>query len=80
MVYVYSLHAVYNARQHYVGLTDDPERRINEHNQGKVPSTKRYRPWKMVAVIGVATREKAVALEKYMKSGAGRSFAKRRLW
>jgi putative endonuclease len=33
----------------YNGQTDLLQRRIEEHNKGRVKSTKRERPWKVVA-------------------------------
>jgi putative endonuclease len=33
---------------YYVGSTNDLDRRINEHNNGKVKSTKPFLPFKMV--------------------------------
>lgn len=32
------------ARWYYVGSTNDVDRRLGEHNQGKVSSSKNYRP------------------------------------
>jgi len=34
----------------YVGQTDDLSRRLNEHNVGRVKSTKKEAPWKILAV------------------------------
>jgi predicted GIY-YIG superfamily endonuclease len=31
----------------YVGMSDDPSRRLLEHNNGKTKSTKAYRPFDM---------------------------------
>jgi len=32
----------------YIGSTDNPERRIIEHNSGNTKSTRPYRPWRIV--------------------------------
>jgi putative endonuclease len=40
---VYILQSLKNKR-YYIGSTDDVERRLREHNIGKVPSTKNLRP------------------------------------
>jgi predicted GIY-YIG superfamily endonuclease len=36
-----------------------------------------YGPWKLVVQIGFDDKAKAVAFEKYLKSGSGRAFAKK---
>jgi len=35
-------------KRYYIGCTKNPEKRIEEHNQGRVKSTKRSKPWKVV--------------------------------
>lgn len=32
----------------YVGFTDNLERRLSEHNEGKTKSTKGYLPWDLI--------------------------------
>jgi putative endonuclease len=58
-------------------LTNDPARRLDEHNGGKSVHTNKYRPWKLMVSIGFADAAKAVAFERYLKSGSGRAFAKK---
>jgi putative endonuclease len=60
----------------YVGMTNDPERRIKEHNSGKTRSTRFYRPWKVLLTESFQTRIEARKREKYLKSGIGREFIK----
>ena len=43
----------------YIGYTDNLQRRLNEHNNGFVQSTKAYAPLKIAAYVAVATEEKA---------------------
>ena len=62
----------------YVGLTESLERRFKEHNAGKVFSTKGYRPWKMFFSEEYATRQEASQREKYLKSGMGKEYIKRK--
>jgi putative endonuclease len=63
----------------YVGMTEDLERRLSEHNAGKSKFTSGYLPWEVVyseeAEDAVAARKR----EKYLKSAAGRRFLKQRL-
>jgi putative endonuclease len=75
MYHVYaitSLHRKYT----YIGLTNNPERRINQHNQGYNRTTKPYRPFKLILLESFPTREMARAREKILKTGVGREFLK----
>ncbi|MGE0588952.1 MAG: GIY-YIG nuclease family protein [Cyclobacteriaceae bacterium] len=60
----------------YKGMSEIPERRLLEHNAGKVKSTKGFRPWKIVYTEKFPTREEAIAREKFLKTGQGRDFIK----
>jgi putative endonuclease len=60
----------------YIGMTNDLERRIKEHNNGKTKSTRFYRPWKVLFIESFSTRSEARYREKYLKSGVGREFIK----
>ena len=59
--------------------SDDVRARLGSHNAGQVTHTSKFRPWKLKNVVGFADPAKAVAFEKYLKSGSGRAFAKKRL-
>jgi len=63
----------------YIGSTNNLERRLKEHNAGLVQSTKHYRPFDYSAYIAVQTEEKARDIEKYFKTGSGKSILKRRI-
>jgi len=57
----------------YVGMSFDPERRLKEHNSGKVFSTKGFRPWILVFLENCGPkRTYARKREKYWKSGIGK--------
>ncbi len=60
----------------YVGLTDDLERRLSEHNNGETFSTRDARPWKLSAYFWFESADVAERFERYLKSGSGRAFAK----
>ena len=77
---VYLLRSLGNPTKTYVGLTEDVTARLAKHNAGEVPSTSRFKPWMLVAYIAVPSRERATALERYLKSGSGHAFAHRHLW
>ena len=79
MHYVYLLRSVSHPDQSYVGQTADLKRRMDSHNAGRSPHTAKYRPWRLVTYLGFDTQEKALAFERYLKSGSGQAFARRRL-
>ena len=60
----------------YKGSTDNLDRRILQHNQGKVKSTKGWRPWTLVHFETFDSREDAYNREMQLKTGAGREFLK----
>ncbi|MCS5491613.1 GIY-YIG nuclease family protein [Algoriphagus limi] len=61
----------------YVGMTNNLERRIQEHNSGKGRSTKPYAPFRLIFSEKVSCREDARKREKYLKSGCGKEFLKK---
>jgi len=71
MFYVYTLSSL-ERNYIYVGLTDNLERRLFEHNSGKNKTTKPYGPFKLIYFEECATRIEARAREKYFKSGVGK--------
>lgn len=80
MIYVYLIKSINFPDQRYVGHTDNLKERLETHNSGGSIYTKQYRPWHLVTFLGFDDKLKATAFEKYLKSGAGRAFAKKRLW
>ena len=77
MTFVYILQSDLDAAKHCVGLSNDPARRLEEHNGGNSIHTNKYRPWKIVVSVGFADAAKATAFERYLKSGSGRAFTKK---
>lgn len=63
----------------YTGCTDNLDSRLGRHNKGYVPATKDKIPVKLVSYIAFNERYKAFNFEKYLKSGSGRAFLKKRL-
>ncbi len=61
----------------YVGLTNNIERRLAEHNNGENRSTKAYRLFCLVFEEAFETRVEARAKEKYLKTGIGKEFLKK---
>lgn len=60
----------------YKGSTANLEVRIQQHNDGLVSFTKKYRPWKLIYHETFTTRAEAMAREKFFKSGKGRDWLK----
>ncbi|MFA6253319.1 MAG: GIY-YIG nuclease family protein [Patescibacteria group bacterium] len=63
----------------YVGYTDNLNKRIQKHNDGKVESTKNRRPFTLLYFEACLDKYKAIKREKYFKTGFGRRFLKSRI-
>ena len=77
--FVYVLRNADNPPRYYTGLTSDVARRHAEHNAGSCTHTAKYRPWTIDVVIEFVEERRAVAFERYLKSGSGVTFAHRHL-
>ena len=80
MFYVYLLQSESHPNQRYVGFTQDLKKRMTAHNAGQSVHAARHRPWKLVTYLAFADRQRAVEFERYLKSGSGHAFSKKRLW
>lgn len=80
MKYVYLIRSLPHPDQHYIGLTGNLDNRLKKHNDGGSPHTSKYKPWELVTCLSFSSPTRAAAFEKYLKSGSGRAFAKKRLW
>ena len=79
MKYVYLLESISHPGQSYCGLPSDLESRLEVHNAGGARHTAKYKPWRLKTYVAFSDPEQAIAFERYMKSGSGRAFAKKRL-
>jgi putative endonuclease len=75
--FVYVLQSVNSPACHYIGLTDNIQQRLKEHNLGQSPHTAKHGPWQLHVGLEFSTEQVAVRFEKFLKSGSGRAFAKR---
>jgi len=50
---------------HYIGHTKDVEKRLHEHNYGKVRSTKAHIPYKVIYTEDFSTKSEAQRREYY---------------
>lgn len=80
LYYVYLLESLNDPTRRYVGVTADLKVRLGEHNAGKSTHTAKHRPWRLVTYITFSDREQAESFERYLKSGSGHAFARKRLW
>jgi predicted GIY-YIG superfamily endonuclease len=78
--YVYLIESLSEPAQRYVGASGDLKRRLTEHNAGKSPHTRKYKPWRLVTYMAFSSASQAENFERYLKSGSGHAFAKKRLW
>ncbi|MCC5929341.1 MAG: GIY-YIG nuclease family protein [Cyclobacteriaceae bacterium] len=63
----------------YTGYTNNISARLEEHNQGRVYSTKNRRPFLLVYWEGCLNQQDATRREKYLKSGSGKVYLKNRI-
>jgi len=71
MYYTYVLRSQDHDRI-YVGLTNNPMRRLREHNGGQVKPTKAYRPFDIILLETYSSLKEARAREKKLKQGCMR--------
>ena len=74
---VYVLRSAQDSTRYYTGVTSDVTARLAAHNAGRCPHTADGRPWHLDVLVRFADEERALAFERYLKSGSGCSFAKR---
>ena len=75
MYFVYAIKSI-KRNYIYVGISDDPVRRIEQHNKGYEKTTKPYRPFEKIIVEEFNSRAEARKREIYLKSGGGKEFLK----
>lgn len=76
--YVYVLQSLKDS-MFYVGFTHNIKKRSNEHNNGKVESTKNRRPLKLIYWEGCLNQKDATNREKYLKTAWGKRYIKNRI-
>lgn len=63
----------------YTGYTDNLKRRIEDHNRGKVSSTKKRLPIKLIYSEACLNQQDATKREGYLKTTYGKRYLKNRL-
>jgi len=77
--YVYLLRSESDPTRVYVGITEELEQRLAEHNAGKAKHTSKYRSWRIETYLAFTDHQLAVAFERYLKTSSGIAFARKRL-
>lgn len=78
MFYVYVLQSKHTKKL-YIGFTVDLQKRFDEHNRGRVRSTKPYVPWILMYYEASLHELDARRRETYLKTTQGYRLLKRRL-
>lgn len=78
MYFIYILKSIKD-NSHYIGITNDLKRRLNAHNAGHSRFTKLKRPYKLIWYCVFSNKTKALKFEKYLKTGSGIAFSRKRL-
>ena len=71
MYYVYILLNEAKIRT-YTGVAEDVNKRLTEHNAGRVKASRPYRPYKIIHTESFETLKEARQKEKFYKSTTGR--------
>ena len=77
--YVYILQSLSNRNEIYTGITGDLKKRLAERNSGRVPHTSKFTPWEIRTATAFRSKKRAVAFERYLKSGSGWAFLHRHI-
>ena len=80
MFYVYRLESLRFPGRVYVGYTENLRQRLTAHNAGCCDYTRPFRPWKVSFYAAFDDQGKAVEFERYLKTGSGIAFGRKRLW
>jgi putative endonuclease len=77
----YYVYVLLSEKDHkfYVGITGDIKKRLEEHNSGKVSTTKNRRPLKLIYWEGCLNQQDAAKREKYLKTTWGKRYINSRL-
>ncbi len=58
----------------YIGMSENVQERLKQHNLGKTKSTKAFRPWRIIHIEYIGDRKNARNSEIFLKSGFGRQY------
>jgi putative endonuclease len=78
MHYTYVLQSLKDKKL-YAGYTENLKSRFEQHNTGKVKSTTKRRPLKLMYYEACLSKKDAMRRERYFKTHYGKMFLKKRL-
>ncbi len=78
MYYVYVLQSEKD-KNFYTGFTQDLKLRFEQHQKGRVKSTKNRKPLKLIYYEACINKDDATKREKYFKTYLGKMFLKKRI-
>ncbi len=78
MFYTYVIQSKKTERW-YTGFTNDLRKRLSQHNNGEVLTTKGKGAFALIYYEACLNKDDAVARERYLKSGMGKRYLRNRL-
>ncbi len=63
--------------KHYIGISQNPERRLQYHNTLEKGFTSRYRPWKIVFKKEFESKQEAMVMERKLKNWKSKTMIER---
>ena len=78
MITVYVIRSITSGKL-YTGQTANIERRFEQHQSGASRYTRGKGPWEIVLTENHATLREAMQRERFLKSGQGREWLKKKL-
>ncbi len=74
--FLYILHSK-NYDKYYVGISNNPQRRLHFHNTVEKGFTSRYRPWEIVYIKEFSDKKSAMQAEKKIKNWKSKKLIQR---
>jgi putative endonuclease len=77
----YYVYVLQSEKDHkfYIGCASNIKKRLEEHNSGKVSTTRNRRPLKLIYWEGCLNQQDAASRERYLKTTWGKRYIKSRL-
>jgi len=77
----YYVYVLQSEKDHkfYTGCASNIQKRLEEHNSGKVSTTRNRRPLKLIYWEGCLNQQDAASRERYLKTTWGKRYIKSRL-
>jgi len=66
IIYTYIIQSLKDS-SFYTGISDNPEKRLKQHNRGSLKTTSRRRPWRLIYKKAHSSYREARKHEKWLK-------------